>query len=42
MRAIYLHYGEGLARSKLKMPAAKTGTARNINTITRLAALASG
>jgi uncharacterized protein (DUF1697 family) len=40
VREIYVHYGESMARSKLKIPAAKTGTARNINTITRLVALA--
>ena len=40
-REIYVHYGASMARSKLKIPAAKTGTARNINTVTRLAALAS-
>ncbi|MEM5435671.1 DUF1697 domain-containing protein [Paraburkholderia diazotrophica] len=34
---IYVHYGEGMANSKLKIPAAKTGTARNINTIATLA-----
>lgn len=40
-REIYVHYGASMARSKLKIPAARTGTARNINTVTRLAALAS-
>ncbi|TBR40520.1 MULTISPECIES: DUF1697 domain-containing protein [Dyella] len=39
-REIYVHYGDGMADSKLKIPAAKTGTARNINTVTKLAALA--
>jgi uncharacterized protein (DUF1697 family) len=34
---IYVHYGDGMAKTKLKIPAAKTGTARNINTIARLA-----
>ncbi|MFC5437203.1 DUF1697 domain-containing protein [Rhodanobacter umsongensis] len=38
-REIYVHYGEGMADSRLTIPAAKTGTARNINTITRLAQL---
>ncbi len=41
-REIYVHYGEGMANSKLKIPAAKTGTARNINTISKLASMASG
>ncbi len=40
-REIYVHYGDGMARSRLKVPAAKAGTARNINTITRLAEMAS-
>ncbi len=40
-REIYVHYGEGMANSKLKIPAAKAGTARNINTIAALVKLAS-
>jgi len=40
-REIYVHYGDGMARSRLKVPAAKAGTVRNINTITRLAEMAS-
>ncbi len=39
-REIYVHYGDGMADSKLKIPAAAEGTARNINTITKLAAMA--
>jgi uncharacterized protein (DUF1697 family) len=39
-REIYVHYGEGMARSRLKIPAAKSGTARNINTVTRLVGMA--
>jgi uncharacterized protein (DUF1697 family) len=39
-REIYVLYGENMARSKLKIPAAKTGTARNMNTVAKLAALA--
>jgi len=39
-REIYVHYGEGMATSKLKIPAAKAGTARNMNTVAKLAALA--
>jgi uncharacterized protein (DUF1697 family) len=39
-REIYVHYGDGMADSRLVIPAAKAGTARNINTIARLAALA--
>ncbi|MBZ6076398.1 DUF1697 domain-containing protein [Microvirga puerhi] len=40
-REIYVHYGDGMASSKLKIPAAREGTARNINTITKLAEMAS-
>jgi uncharacterized protein (DUF1697 family) len=39
-REIYVHYGQGMASSKLKIPAAKTGTARNMNTIAKLAEMA--
>jgi uncharacterized protein (DUF1697 family) len=39
-REIYVHYGQGMADSKLKIPAAKTGTARNMNTVAKLAAMA--
>lgn len=39
-REIYVHYSEGMADSKLKIPAAKSGTARNLNTIAKLAAMA--
>jgi uncharacterized protein (DUF1697 family) len=39
-RELYVHYGEGMADSKLKIPAAKSGTARNMNTISRLASMA--
>jgi uncharacterized protein (DUF1697 family) len=41
-REIYVHYGDGMADSKLKIPAAKAGTARNINTIAKLAEMAAG
>ena len=41
-REIYVHYGAGMARSKLKIPAAKAGTARNMNTIAKLADMAGG
>ena len=33
---IYVHYGDGMAHTKLKIPAAKTGTARNMNTVATL------
>jgi uncharacterized protein (DUF1697 family) len=40
-REIFIYYGSGMGRSKLKIPAAKTGTARNMNTVAKLAELAS-
>lgn len=41
-REIHVAYGEkGIGRSKLKIPAAKEGTARNINTVAKLAEMAS-
>jgi uncharacterized protein (DUF1697 family) len=39
-REIYVHYGEGMGQSKLVIPAATTGTARNMNTVATLAAMA--
>ncbi|MBX9647084.1 MAG: DUF1697 domain-containing protein [Xanthobacteraceae bacterium] len=39
-REIYIHYGDGMGQSKLVIPAAKTGTARNMNTIAALAKMA--
>jgi uncharacterized protein (DUF1697 family) len=41
-REIYVHYGAGMGRSKLKIPAAKKGTARNMNTVAKLADWANG
>ena len=41
-REIYVHYGGGMADSKLKIPAAIAGTARNMNTIAKLAEWAAG
>ena len=38
-REIYVHYGNGMARSKLRIPAAGAGTARNMNTVAKLAEL---
>ena len=40
VREIYVHYGEGMGKSKLRIPAAKAGTARNMNTVAKLAELA--
>jgi uncharacterized protein (DUF1697 family) len=39
-REIYVHYGEGMGQSKLVIPAAKAGTARNMNTVATLAKMA--
>ncbi len=39
-REIYVHYGSGMADSKLKIPAAREGTARNMNTIAKMIELA--
>ena len=41
-REIYVHYPDGMGRSKLRIPAAKAGTARNMNTVARLAEMAAG
>jgi uncharacterized protein (DUF1697 family) len=38
-REIYVHYPSGMGRSKLRIPAASQGTARNMNTVARLAAM---
>jgi uncharacterized protein (DUF1697 family) len=38
-REIYVHYPSGMGRSKLRIPAAKKGTARNMNTVAKLAQL---
>ena len=41
LREIYVLYGDGMADSKLKIPDAKAGTARNMNTVAKLVELAS-
>jgi uncharacterized protein (DUF1697 family) len=41
-REIYVHYPHGQGNSKLKIPAARTGTARNLNTVAKLAEWAAG
>jgi uncharacterized protein (DUF1697 family) len=40
LREIYAYYPDGIGNSKLKIPAAKNGTARNMNTIAKLAEMA--
>jgi uncharacterized protein (DUF1697 family) len=39
-REIFVHYSSGMGRSKLRIPATKTGTARNMNTVAKLAEMA--
>jgi uncharacterized protein (DUF1697 family) len=39
-REIFVQYPDGMGRSRLRIPAAKAGTARNLNTVARLAELA--
>ena len=39
-RAIYVFYGDGMADSRLVIPAAKAGTARNMNSVAKLADMA--
>ncbi|MBV9998079.1 MAG: DUF1697 domain-containing protein [Verrucomicrobia bacterium] len=41
-REIYVHYGGGMAGSRLKIPAAQAGTARNLNTVAKLAEISAG
>ena len=38
-RELYVHYGDGMADTKLRIPAADSGTARNMNTVAKLAEL---
>jgi uncharacterized protein (DUF1697 family) len=42
VREIYVYYADGVGESKLKIPAAKNGTGRNINTVAKLAEMAAG
>jgi uncharacterized protein (DUF1697 family) len=39
-REVYVHYSAGMGRSKLKIPGTETGTARNMNTISKLVQIA--
>ncbi|MEO8811283.1 MAG: DUF1697 domain-containing protein [Caulobacteraceae bacterium] len=39
-REIYVAYGEGMSQSRLRIAAAAQGTARNMNTVARLARMA--
>jgi uncharacterized protein (DUF1697 family) len=38
-RLIYVSYGEGIGKSKLKLPAVKQGTSRNMNSVAKIADL---
>ena len=39
-REIFVHYGQGMGQSRLVIPAAKPGTARNLNTVRKLVEMA--
>ncbi|MBW6526974.1 DUF1697 domain-containing protein [Sphingomonas sp. RHCKR7] len=39
-REIHVAYGAGMGRSRLRLPAAAGGTARNVNTVAKLVAMA--
>ena len=39
-REIYIAYGSGMADSKLKIPGAENGTARNMNSVSKMAQIA--
>ncbi len=41
-RLIYVSYGEGIAKTRLKLPAVKRGSARNMNSVARMAELLAG
>jgi uncharacterized protein (DUF1697 family) len=40
-REIYVYYPKGMGKSKLRIPAAKLGTARNLNTVAKLVEMSS-
>ena len=39
-RELFVDYTDGMADTRLRIPSAKAGTARNMNTVTKLAAMA--
>ena len=41
-REIYIFYGDGMADSRLRIPAGNMGTARNMNTVAKLVEMATG
>ncbi len=38
-RLLYVSYGEGIGKTRLKLPSVKQGTARNMNSVARIAQL---
>jgi uncharacterized protein (DUF1697 family) len=40
-RELYVYYPQGMGQSKLVIPAAARGTARNMNTVAKLVAISS-
>jgi uncharacterized protein (DUF1697 family) len=40
VREIYVYYADGIGQSRIRIPAAKDGTARNMNTIAKLVKMA--
>ena len=38
-RAIYVSYGDGIGKTKLKLPAVRQGTARNMNSVAKIVGL---
>jgi uncharacterized protein (DUF1697 family) len=38
-RAVYVSYGDGIGKSKLKIPAIRKGTSRNMNSVAKMADL---
>ena len=41
-RVIYISFGDGIGKTRLKLPAVKLATARNLNSVARMAALLAG
>jgi uncharacterized protein (DUF1697 family) len=41
-RCIYVSYGEGIGKTRLKLPAVKKGTARNMNSVAKITELLAG
>lgn len=41
-RELYVHYPSGMSQSKLRIPAAKDGTGRNMNTVRKMVEMSSG